>query len=205
MKNIKLILIFIACTAILASCKTGKEGSFSNNGIQKRKYTKGYYSSLSLRRAKASKVMDQADAAKQEQVASAEQAEMLLGLSTELKNDEAPLMASRNNEAPAQCSTVKVQPPAKKFLIPSNTLRNKKPRSSKMERKMKDDKGNSVRKADDMLVLYVVLGILLPPLGVYLFEGSITNNFWLDLVLTLFFFLPGIVFALLVILGGVSI
>ena len=50
-------------------------------------------------------------------------------------------------------------------------------------------------------LLLVILAILLPPLAVYLHEGVINNKFWLDLLLTLLFFLPGVIYALIVVLG----
>ena len=50
-------------------------------------------------------------------------------------------------------------------------------------------------------LLLVILAILLPPLAVYLHEGEINNKFWLDLVLTLLFFIPGVIYALIVVLG----
>lgn len=50
-------------------------------------------------------------------------------------------------------------------------------------------------------LLLVILAILLPPLAVYLHEGVINGKFWLDLLLTLLFFLPGVIYALIVILG----
>lgn len=49
-------------------------------------------------------------------------------------------------------------------------------------------------------VLLVVLAILLPPLAVFLHEGEVNNTFWLNLVLTLLFFIPGIIHALIVVL-----
>ena len=49
-------------------------------------------------------------------------------------------------------------------------------------------------------VLLVILAILLPPLAVYLHEGEINSKFWLDLILTLLFFLPGLIYALIVVL-----
>ncbi|MEP6513213.1 MAG: YqaE/Pmp3 family membrane protein [Parafilimonas sp.] len=50
-------------------------------------------------------------------------------------------------------------------------------------------------------VLLVILAIILPPLAVYLHEGTINNKFWIDLILTLLFFLPGIIYALIVVLS----
>ena len=49
-------------------------------------------------------------------------------------------------------------------------------------------------------VLLVILAIIIPPLAVYLVDG-IGSLFWLDLVLTLFFWIPGVVLALLVVFG----
>jgi uncharacterized membrane protein YqaE (UPF0057 family) len=55
---------------------------------------------------------------------------------------------------------------------------------------------------DTNTLLLVILAILLPPLAVYLHENAINTKFWIDLLLTLLFFLPGIIYALIVILGG---
>jgi uncharacterized membrane protein YqaE (UPF0057 family) len=49
--------------------------------------------------------------------------------------------------------------------------------------------------------LLVILAILLPPLAVYLHQGEINNKFWISLLLTLLFFIPGVIYALLVVLG----
>jgi uncharacterized membrane protein YqaE (UPF0057 family) len=49
--------------------------------------------------------------------------------------------------------------------------------------------------------LLVVLAILLPPLAVYLHEGVINGKFWIDLILTLLFYLPGMIYALIVVLS----
>ena len=51
-------------------------------------------------------------------------------------------------------------------------------------------------------LLLVILAILLPPLAVYLHEGVINNRFWISLLLTLLFWLPGVIYALIIILGN---
>jgi uncharacterized membrane protein YqaE (UPF0057 family) len=61
---------------------------------------------------------------------------------------------------------------------------------------------NSAR-VDDIVL--AILAIFIPPLAVYLFDDAITANFWVDLLLTFLFWLPGIIFALLVIFAGVSV
>jgi uncharacterized membrane protein YqaE (UPF0057 family) len=50
-------------------------------------------------------------------------------------------------------------------------------------------------------ILLAILAIILPPLAVYLHQGEINKKFWIDLILTLIFWLPGIIYALIVIFG----
>ncbi|MBX9852254.1 MAG: YqaE/Pmp3 family membrane protein [Cytophagaceae bacterium] len=44
-------------------------------------------------------------------------------------------------------------------------------------------------------VVLVIIAILLPPLAVALVDG-LTGPFWLSIVLTLLFYLPGLIYAL---------
>ncbi|MFK7771918.1 MAG: YqaE/Pmp3 family membrane protein [Saprospiraceae bacterium] len=55
------------------------------------------------------------------------------------------------------------------------------------------------RATDDRTILLVILAILLPPAAVGVYEG-ITTRFWISLLLTLLFFLPGLIYALIVVL-----
>ena len=48
------------------------------------------------------------------------------------------------------------------------------------------------------MILKIILAILLPPVAVFL-EAGLTTKFWINLLLTLFFFVPGVIHALLVI------
>ena len=54
---------------------------------------------------------------------------------------------------------------------------------------------------DVNMLLYVILAILLPPLAVGLYDNGLSTRFWIDLILTLLFYLPGLIYALIVILG----
>jgi uncharacterized membrane protein YqaE (UPF0057 family) len=54
---------------------------------------------------------------------------------------------------------------------------------------------------DDNTILCVVLAFFIPPLAVYLFEGSWTKRCTVNLILTLLCGLPGLIHALVVILG----
>lgn len=52
----------------------------------------------------------------------------------------------------------------------------------------------------DMIVL-IILAIFIPPLAVYLHQGSWNTACWINLVLTLLFWLPGVIHAFIVILA----
>lgn len=54
-------------------------------------------------------------------------------------------------------------------------------------------------------VLLIILSIFIPPLAVFLYDNSLTTNFWVDLLLTFLFWFPGMIFAFLVCFGGVSL
>lgn len=81
----------------------------------------------------------------------------------------------------------------------------KKQRLKEVKKQLKLFKANKAAgKADDEeTILLVLLAILLPPLAVYLHQDAINTKFWISLVLTLLFWVPGIIYALLVVLGVV--
>jgi len=47
----------------------------------------------------------------------------------------------------------------------------------------------------------IIAAILLPPLGVFLMRGM-GRDFWIAMALTFLFYLPGVAFALFIVLGG---
>ena len=89
-----------------------------------------------------------------------------------------------------------------------NAFRNlpKKERKAKIKKVKKEIKAfKAAKKANGEpstnTLLLVILAILLPPLAVYLHQGVINNKFWISLILTLLFFVPGVIYALIVVLG----
>ena len=64
----------------------------------------------------------------------------------------------------------------------------------KEKKEAKSDSGTST-------LLQVILTILIPPVGVLVHEGHINSKFWIDLLLTLLFYVPGLVYGLIVVLG----
>lgn len=68
-------------------------------------------------------------------------------------------------------------------------------------RALKDALKNHRQGSDDMLLL-VIIAIFIPPLAMYLHQGEINGKFWISLLLTLLFYIPGLVYTLITILGS---
>lgn len=77
--------------------------------------------------------------------------------------------------------------------VNKESLRQNKKEIKKQLKAAKDVKGGADR------VLCAIIAIFIPFLGVGLYMG-ITTEFWISLILTLLFFLPGLIYALWVIL-----
>lgn len=52
-----------------------------------------------------------------------------------------------------------------------------------------------------MTVLAIIAALFVPPLGVFLVRG-LGRDFWIATGLTLLFFVPGMIFALLIVIDG---
>jgi len=84
----------------------------------------------------------------------------------------------------------------------SLSRKEKKERIKEVKKELKEFKKQKKAGAEPSTntLLLVILAILLPPLAVYLHEGVINNKFWISLVLTLLFWIPGVIYALVVVL-----
>lgn len=81
--------------------------------------------------------------------------------------------------------------------------------SGKERRELKREQRKAVKAAltdyqdaDTNTILLVILAILLPPVAVLVHQGELNSKFWIALLLTLLFYLPGLIYALLVIFGN---
>lgn len=106
---------------------------------------------------------------------------------------------------PAPASTDPVPAHVKAAVNDFNNLSKKEKKErvkevKKVVKQYKADKKAGKEPSTDTLLL-VILAILLPPLAVYLHQGEINSKFWIALLLTLLFWLPGVIYALIVILG----
>lgn len=80
----------------------------------------------------------------------------------------------------------------------SLSKKERKERISEARKEIKKNKKESNKGKVEQAVL-IILAILLPPLAVYLHQGEVNGKFWISLLLTLLFFLPGVIYALLVV------
>lgn len=107
------------------------------------------------------------------------------------------------SETPAVSTAPSYKDAFSQFRSLSRAERKDRIRAAKDELKQyKADKKAGNAAASTNTLLLVILAILLPPLAVYLHEGVINTKFWVDLLLTLLFFIPGVIYALIVVLGN---
>lgn len=66
----------------------------------------------------------------------------------------------------------------------------------------KQDKNSG--KASEFSQTALILFSIIPPLGVYLHQGEINEKFWIALLLTILLWLPGFIYAVLVVTGSIS-
>ena len=66
-----------------------------------------------------------------------------------------------------------------------------------------EKKSGKLADGDVDTALLVILAIFIPPLAVYLHQNEINSKFWISLVLTLIFWIPGVIYSLLVVLDAI--
>jgi uncharacterized membrane protein YqaE (UPF0057 family) len=98
-------------------------------------------------------------------------------------------------------STVTVKQAVAEFK--SLNKKEKKQRFKQVKKAIKEFKASKAAGTEPSTntLLLVLLALLLPPLAVYLHEGVINNKFWISLILTLLFWIPGVIYALIVVLS----
>ncbi|MGK7389734.1 MAG: YqaE/Pmp3 family membrane protein [Candidatus Cyclobacteriaceae bacterium M2_1C_046] len=86
------------------------------------------------------------------------------------------------------------------FNVKDLTKKEKRQLKKEVKKQLKESKEAGVLQVGDEpnKLLYYILAVLLPPLAVGLWRG-IGSDFWINLLLTLLFYLPGIIHAIIVI------
>ena len=108
----------------------------------------------------------------------------------------------------APAAAVAAGPSAELTTVPAATSRKAERLARKEARQTRRELRRELREAlrsgaaDTDTILLVILAIFIPPLAMFLYEGSITNRFWISLLLTLLGGLPGIIYTIFIIGSG---
>ncbi len=196
----KKLILFLAATGIIFSSCNGKYT------IAKRKYNKGFYVSRSSGNDSKTNVTSINKTIKVSHTENIQQEIVLVPKNEVLKTENSitePVLTKsftsteKNNRKitakPNEIASTDAKPVLETKVIKSIDV-------TKKETKNTSGSGSDVNK-----ILLIILCIFIPPLAVFLFDNKLSTNFWIDLILTFLFFLPGIVFAFLVCFGGVSL
>jgi len=111
-----------------------------------------------------------------------------------IKNDKS---ASAKEIAPSKQEIEKAKAEFDKL-----TKKEKRVKKRKLKKQLKSYL-KAARKSGSVsnTTLLAIIAIFIPPLAMGLYDG-ITSRFWLSLLLTILFFIPGLIYTLVVILGG---
>tara|TARA_B100000508_G_scaffold140085_2_gene140011 strand:+ start:15912 stop:16562 length:651 start_codon:yes stop_codon:yes gene_type:complete len=213
----KKIISILVLTAVLVSC--GTSNSVVNDGLfQKRKYTSGWF--VKKKKGIEKKSVEEESLALQE-VNKVEKTEIeKQTTSANVKQDESRTNIVKDSKE----TTPKVTATKKRNNLFSSKTNQK---AAKVERKLAADQSkektnialNSIAPSQEnkkvqskkkqnsndhssevALILLVILCFLIPPLAVWLASRD-TTQLVISIILTLLFFLPGIIHALLVVFG----
>jgi uncharacterized membrane protein YqaE (UPF0057 family) len=77
----------------------------------------------------------------------------------------------------------------------------KKQKLAAFKKRMKSLKKHD--NASDRMVLLVILAVIIPPLAVYIHQEELNIKFWVSILLTLCFWIPGVIYSLLVVLNAI--
>lgn len=118
-----------------------------------------------------------------------------------LEASTAPVATNTVRKAPVAVAPVAVTEAAAlemvKERLATTTKAEKKELKKELKEALKQDRGGSRTS-----IVEIILAVLLPPLAVFLHDG-IGTSFWINIILTLLFFIPGVIHALLVVTDSI--
>jgi uncharacterized membrane protein YqaE (UPF0057 family) len=195
-------MFMLAMAAIfLASCSY-KTNLSSNSLVQKRRYTKGFHLNMKSSITENAKLKDQnaperIEPLNHELEASKDNEERLKNLKPSpnliFEVEPTPVPEQPQEKKEEATTETKPSPSLVTPLIPS-------------ERPSFSDRSNIPQPAPPApntamsKLLVIIITILLPPLGVALVFG-LSAEFWISLLLTLLFYVPGLIYSLIIILA----
>lgn len=198
MKNFKNLLILPAIAIfVLSSCN-------SSVSIVKRKYNDGYYVSTS-HHSNTTVTKEENNLNKQEITKGVENdntttvdviSEKAETPNTSVETGVTSIVSNNTTEAVhSQKSVIERKTGSKKITATEMMPFILKKQVSKTVQKVPQRK--EVRTSQ---ILEIILAIFLPPVAVYLHTNGLTTEFWIDLLLTCLFWIPGVIYAFYIVL-----
>ena len=193
MKRTNLIIqlsIVLLCAVLFSSC-----GITRNNDFTSRKYTnfKKGETAVSINAVKTEKdnIVENNNMVKPVEIA-----DISANYHQEIVNNKVPVIDNNANHY--------VVGKHNTYLATEKVNIKRVKHSSELIRSIVARKSNTTSAIafNDSQLLLVIIAILLPPLAVFIARG-IGSEFWIDILLCLLFWLPGIIYAVLVVLGEV--
>jgi uncharacterized membrane protein YqaE (UPF0057 family) len=187
MKQFNFLILGIISTMILSACSTSNE--VVGGVFQKRKHTGGVYwdrtEKVKTSAQKEEEEMEfdiyKLEEAKQKKYAS------VTTIKSETQTPENTVVASAESEDFDDLVVTEESKPVIEATVSTTTTENEKTvastKNNKEVKKLGSKKTNPVDE-DVMFIILIILAFLIPPLAVFIYEGT-TNRFWIDLVLAI--------------------
>lgn len=188
---------FLAIAILLSSC--------SSLGLTKRKYRKGYHWSI----AKSSSTPEKTNSLvanpqqKKEPILSSQKTDLSTESLIPVSFSKISTTQTERELKPTSFNhkTGKLNSETNPLIASQKLIKSKKTLKSIPVRPKSSPSSKS--KTNDIILILCCLFI--PPLAVFLLQDDITVDFWIDLVLCLLLWIPGVVFAFLVCFADVSL
>ena len=187
----RIITFSVTCLSLLLffSCKNSVE-------VMKRHYTNGFYVSHTKG---TNKVKENSTAGSSHSARHTEKVEVLnaIPVKTISGTKYEPVLTASIKENPVFLK--KGAKTASTPYVMSTAKRSALHKASTLNTPKSIFKHSQYRGKSEKDIVTILLCIFIPPLAVYLYEDDLTTNFWIDLILTILFWLPGMIFAFLVV------
>jgi uncharacterized membrane protein YqaE (UPF0057 family) len=214
MRNMKLLIAGISAAILVTGCGVTQDG-FSSNSLQKRKYTKGFYiSKRSHLKSKdensKSEVLVEKDQTSEEAVALLKKRGVKQVSGSEhvvvRQKEDARTTVAESADATKTTRETLVAKEETKIPVSDNSSvrisRDQKKEVKTLLKKQKHESGSSGL-ADDLQILCIILCFFIPPLAVGIWTNIDWTKVLISLLLTILFFIPGVIYSILVVLDKI--
>lgn len=196
-KHLLSIFSIVLIGALISSCSTSSDLA-SNSPIKKRRYTKGFH--VDFKKSDFSKHESTAELSPAQNGDLAKpESHNIAGLEPIASSKaEMSTIIDRQNPVVEYDPSVSITEEIAQFELPPAEYKTDRQRKKELKDAFKryDDLNQPAAVTGEPQWLYYVLAIVIPPLGIGLLYG-ITLEFWISLVLTLLFWLPGAIYAVI--------